>query len=479
MICVLTTGIAVTFCIILPCLACLKILVLNRKWRRGSQKVIGFFHPYCNAGGGGERVLWCAVRAIQESHPGVKCVVYTGDITSTASQILNKASSTFGITLSNSVDFVFLRRRRWVEATRYPILTLLGQSMGSVWLGVEALLACPPDVFLDTMGYAFTLPLFKYIGGCRTGCYVHYPTISTDMLNVVECQNDSFNNRKLIARSKLLTKCKLIYYRAFAFMYGVAGRCSEAVLTNSSWTLNHINQIWKCQQITSIVFPPCDISGFLEIPLTRKPTQDILGEKYEGKLIVLSIAQFRPEKNHSLQVESFHKFLSICEDPSKHLLLMVGGCRNEGDESRVAELKSLISKLNLQEKVEIRTNISFGELKDLLSVAHVGIHTMSNEHFGIGVVEFQAAGVIALANNSGGPKMDIVKEIQGCQTGFLAHDVTTYSEALRDIYSLTVEKRTEILGSARAACKRFSEQEFKQHFLAAISPVLVSRPKTE
>jgi len=27
--------------------------------------VVGFFHPYCNAGGGGERVLWTAIRAIQ------------------------------------------------------------------------------------------------------------------------------------------------------------------------------------------------------------------------------------------------------------------------------------------------------------------------------------------------------------------------------------------------------------------------------
>ena len=27
--------------------------------------VIGFFHPYCNAGGGGERVLWTAIRALQ------------------------------------------------------------------------------------------------------------------------------------------------------------------------------------------------------------------------------------------------------------------------------------------------------------------------------------------------------------------------------------------------------------------------------
>jgi alpha-1,2-mannosyltransferase len=28
--------------------------------------VVGFFHPYCNAGGGGERVLWVAIRALQK-----------------------------------------------------------------------------------------------------------------------------------------------------------------------------------------------------------------------------------------------------------------------------------------------------------------------------------------------------------------------------------------------------------------------------
>ena len=37
-----------------------------------SRLVIGLFHPYCNAGGGGERVLWVAIRAMRKrsgSHP--------------------------------------------------------------------------------------------------------------------------------------------------------------------------------------------------------------------------------------------------------------------------------------------------------------------------------------------------------------------------------------------------------------------------
>jgi len=38
---------------------------LRRVINGRSPLIIGFFHPYCNAGGGGERVLWIAVQALQ------------------------------------------------------------------------------------------------------------------------------------------------------------------------------------------------------------------------------------------------------------------------------------------------------------------------------------------------------------------------------------------------------------------------------
>ena len=28
---------------------------------------VGFFHPFCNSGGGGERVLWSAVKVLQDA----------------------------------------------------------------------------------------------------------------------------------------------------------------------------------------------------------------------------------------------------------------------------------------------------------------------------------------------------------------------------------------------------------------------------
>ena len=85
-------------------------------------------------------------------YPSMKCVVYTGDIGSSAEEILSKAEKTFGISLPLKIEFVFLHRRAWVEAKRYPVLTLLGQSLGSMILGLEALIRHPPDIFIDTMG---------------------------------------------------------------------------------------------------------------------------------------------------------------------------------------------------------------------------------------------------------------------------------------------------------------------------------------
>jgi alpha-1,2-mannosyltransferase len=79
---------SVSSCFIIWLLLVLCHLVLRRlrssQHRAKFQKdevIVGFFHPYCNAGGGGERVLWTLVKAIQETYPKARCVIYTGDTT--------------------------------------------------------------------------------------------------------------------------------------------------------------------------------------------------------------------------------------------------------------------------------------------------------------------------------------------------------------------------------------------------------------
>lgn len=78
--------------------------------------------------------------------------MYTGDIVA-PTQIISNCRKNFNIQLDpERLEFVFLNQRRWVEAEKYPILTLLGQSLGSIVLGFEALLKFQPDIYLDTMG---------------------------------------------------------------------------------------------------------------------------------------------------------------------------------------------------------------------------------------------------------------------------------------------------------------------------------------
>jgi len=435
------------------------------------KEVVGFFHPFAHAGGGGERVLWCAIHAVQAHHPGVHCVVYTGDVDVPKSKFLEQAKDRFGVALDpSSVHFVYLQGRRWVDAARWPRFTLLGQSLGSLVLGWEALCLFRPDIYVDTMGYAFTLPLFALLGGCRIGCYVHYPTISTDMLARVQARTVGVCNDSLVAKSSVLSAGKLLYYRLFAWIYGCAGRFAEVIMVNSSWTSGHILHLWQAPRRTMIVYPPCDTASLAELPLERASFDD------DGGLI-LSLAQFRPEKNHALQLRALARLYELAPEhrqagAGRVRMVLAGGCRDAGDQARVAALQALCIELGLKEKptpeskgewdVAFRTNVSGSEMRLLLSQATIGLHTMSEEHFGINVVEFMAAGAVPLAHDSGGPRMDIVTPLEGKQTGYLASDESSYAKAMQEIFSLSLDGRRKIAHAAREAVRtRFAQEAFE------------------
>lgn len=92
--------------------------------RRNRKSAVGFFHPYTNDGGGGERVLWCAVKAIQEENPDLDCLVYTGDHDATPQSLLSRALDRFGVTLL-SPPKVFLLFLIWVLLLFFFYLILL------------------------------------------------------------------------------------------------------------------------------------------------------------------------------------------------------------------------------------------------------------------------------------------------------------------------------------------------------------------
>jgi alpha-1,2-mannosyltransferase len=327
---------------------------------------------------------------------------------------------------------------------------MFGQSLGSVILGFEALCKTSPHVFIDTMGYSWTFPIFSILGGSYVAAYVHYPTISTDMLSKVSSRSNSFNNDARIASSGLKTEIKILYYRLFAAIYSWMGSFSELTMVNSSWTRDHIVHIWK-PSVLELVYPPCDTSGLQPLKLEGR-----------NRKRLVSIAQFRPEKNHFLQIEIIDALIKSSPTKFKDIQLhMIGSMRsgNAQDLALVDHLKAEISKRNLEQNVFIATGVSNDVLKQHFAQASIGLHTMTQEHFGIGIVELQAAGVVPLAHNSAGPKADIVVH----QTGFLADSLQEYVSCLTEMLELSDSQFMEIAKKAKQNARRFSDETFVEH----------------
>lgn len=428
--------------------------------RRSKRKnTIGIFHLYCSSGGGGERVLWHTVKSLLDTYPRYTIYIYTHkDIHDDSLRVLLKVRDLFKIDLISDsqaierLEFIPLRFSSLIEAKKYSYLTLFFQNLMSIVIAIEAAYHLVPEVYLETIGFTFTLPVFKLLN-CTVITYVHYPTISNDMIqNVLTSSHASFNNRQIFVRYSWLRNLKLVYYRCLAYLYGVAGRRADLVMVNSSWTRNHIESLWKIN--ANVVYPPCDVDSFKSLGLKRF-------EGRGGAMNIISIAQFRPEKNHQLQIEAFDNFLhrTNCD---KSTLTLYGGCRDKEDKKRVDYLKDLIGRLDLSSKVRLVVNASFEELLDGVREADIAIHTMANEHFGIVLLEFMAAGLITVAHNSGGPKADIIDDKRN---GFLANDLSDFSDKLSCISEMSFEQCQAMRREATKKSDQFSVQVFEKSLI--------------
>lgn len=164
-------------------------------------------------------------------------------------------------------------------------------------------------------------------------------------------------------------------------------------MVNSTWTENHINALWNAPLKTHRIYPPCDVSDL-------KKLQQLGND--QDRIIILSVAQFRPEKDHPLQLQAMYELRSLLVNDealwNRLRLVIVGSCRDQEDMDRMTNMKDLSKHLSLEDNVEFRVNVSYQELVQCYQEAKIGLHTMWNEHFGIGVVECMAAGLIMIAN---------------------------------------------------------------------------------
>lgn len=290
------------------------------------------------------------------------------------------------------------------------------------------------------MGYAFTYPLVYYLLGIPIATYTHYPTISGDMLSAVS--------------SKFLFK--RLYWQAFAVLYSYVGSYADIVMANSTWTMNHLKDLWSLKpDQASIVYPPCDTTA-----LSGISTQGIREKQ------IVCVAQFRAEKDHATLLQAFnHLIYDLDTTLSKDArLILVGTVRNQSDRDRVAALENIAIQLGIRDSVTFLLDAPWPMVMDTLSKAWIGTNAMWNEHFGIGVVEYMAAGLIAVVHDSAGPKLDIVTQFEGQITGFHATDAMSFAKAYARAFSLPDAECLSMRRRAQLSSARFSVSVFEKQW---------------
>lgn len=392
----------------------------------------GFFHPYANNGGGGEKVLWEAVKATLNANSKNICVIYTTNLDAEPLEILGKTESKFQITGLDSSRIVFIYLRRFghlIDSAYWKRFTIIGQLFGTGLLSLEACFEVSPDVWVDTMGLPSSFLVANKVLKIPIIAYVHYPILQEDMFNKLKYQKlgEVLHIRSI---NDFITYGKFLYWTALYYFYVYLGSLVDITLANGSWTYSHLDKIWSFNKALGnkleVLYPPCGTEYLTSSASTTAPSiapsttpaisllkKDKL-EVRENKLLYL--AQFRPEKRHILVLKEYQQFLAN-EFPNVETskgngsiptLVFAGSCRTSDDTATLEFLKLQVEMLKLEQFVTFEVDIPYSRVVELLTTCKFGLNAMWNEHFGIGVVEYMAKGCIPIVHASAGPYLDIV-----------------------------------------------------------------------
>ena len=248
----------------------------------------------------------------------------------------------------------------------------------------------------------------------------------------------------------------------------MGNKCVSFAYVNSTWTYNHMKEIWdelyKSKKLF-ILYPPCSISLYKE------------AAKNESRQnIIVSFAQFRPEKNQNLQIQilaKLRKKLSVYPELDDLELHLIGGVRNSDDEQIFNSLNEYARQLGVQDYVKFLKNGTIEQITEEFSKAKIGIHTMIDEHFGITLIEMMAAGLIVVTHNSAGAKDDILVNEGDIKPGFLANNENEYIGQIEEILIRYNEIKGQIINYSTQRAEKFSDEAFKEKFLLRLKEFLI------
>jgi glycosyltransferase involved in cell wall biosynthesis len=164
---------------------------------------------------------------------------------------------------------------------------------------------------------------------------------------------------------------------------------NTTVVTNSNFSKRAIEQHYGSTVKPVVIYPPVDTDKFHKIALHSEDRENM----------ILVVSRFSPDK----QLENIIEIGKILINEIKidAEIILVGNISTE-DRQYLEELKQLIRKYNLDDKVTARVGISFDQLLELMRKSKVYLHPLAGEPFGISIVEAMSAGLIPVVPDEGG-----------------------------------------------------------------------------
>ena len=459
----------------------------NSIYKNKSIKTISFIHPFCSDCGGGEKVLWRMITSLisyydspknrEKNLPKLKINIISGRKEDKA-VLFNKLKTRFGIDLNNQtsnnrnklvleVELISMESGYMLRPQNF--LTMFIQILAQIYLAIEIITKVYSDVYCDTTGLPFTYFILKYLGHAKVTAYTHYPFISSDMIYQVKTNQPGVHSRGNLNKNKYIKKIKYFYYNLILKLYKVMGnKCLSFAYVNSTWTFNHMKETWdelcKSKKL-EILYPPCSISLYKEA-----------AKNDNRQNIIVSFAQFRPEKNQKMQIQILARLkekMSIYPEFQDLELHLIGGVRNSEDQKIFEELNIYARQLGVEQYVKFLKNGTIEQILEEFSKAKIGIHTMIEEHFGITLIEMMAAGLIVVTHNSAGAKNDILKSEGEMKPGFLVNNDTEYVQQIEEILIRYDEIKGQIIQDSTQRAEKFSDEAFQEKFLVGLKEFLI------
>jgi len=279
------------------------------------------------------------------------------------------------------------------------------------------------DIVINTHGDMVAAP-------CHI-TYVHYPTFAL----LEQARDVRVKYRKNFFWRFYFAPYQIAQVRLWRFYMD-----RTIILTNSYFSKNVIKE--KIGRDAVVIYPPVDLKAF-------RP-----GKKEE---LVLTVGRFTWEK----RLDLVPRIAELVPEAR----FVIAGSTAIGSGEIIRRIKRYGA-----DNVEVRTDISLDELRELYAKAKIYLHVMAAEHFGISVVEGMASGCVPIVHKSGGPWLDITER---GRYGFGFESLGEAASLIRRLLS-DEELWAEYSKKAVQRAQLFSEEAFKMRFKAVLKAVMSS-----